>query len=107
MNAHPNAVWEAQISAVGAWLFSFPEPSLSPSWISPWKDCLSLKQEEREIKTTRDLPTPLGFSVAACQGKPCAQRLEVAWGERLAEKLPAAPEVQNYFSKTIPAAELR
>lgn len=106
MTALPTAAWGAQISAVGVWLFSFPELSLSLSWISPWEDYLSLKQEKREIKTTSDLPTPMSCSVAVCQGKPYTQRLEVAWGERLAEKLPAAPEIQNYFSKTIPVAEL-
>lgn len=102
----PFSLWEAQISAVDAWLFSSPELSLSLSKISPWKDFLSLKQEKREIKTTCDLPAPMSYSVAAWQGKPYTQTLEVVWGERLAEKLPAAPEVQNYFSKTIPAAKL-
>lgn len=103
MNAHPTAAWEAQISAVGACLFSFPGLNLSLSWIPPWKDCLSLKQKEKEIKTICDLPAPVGCSVTACQGKPYTQKLEVTWGEYLAEKLPAAPEVQNYFLKDQPS----
>lgn len=103
MDAHPTDAWEAQISAVSPQLFSFSELSLSLSWISPWK---SLKKEKKEIKTTCDLPAPVGCSVAACQGKPYTQRFEVMWGKHLAEKLPAAPEVQNYLSKTTLAAEL-
>lgn len=78
MNACPTTVWEAQISTVGAWLFSFPELSLSLSWISPWKDCLqSSSRRLGKLKLLVFCQLPWAAHLLPARGNPTVRDLKL------------------------------